>query len=103
MTVRQVKSDGEVGLTRAAVNAAVAEGRSWSQAAQSLGAPAGLVFMVGTGVPADGSGVPALEQRVGAGQLLSSPQELVNPHGHNPMRNESVEAWVRTRATRELG
>jgi hypothetical protein len=103
MTLRGEAPDGEIGVTRETVDAAVAEGRSWGQAAESLGVSAGLAFMVGTGVPADGSGVPALEERVGPGQLLSSPQELVNPRAHNPLRNELIEAWVRDRAARELG
>ena len=103
MTVRQAAPDGEIELTREAVSAAVADGRSWRQAAESLGVDPGLAFMVGTGFPADGSGVPELEVRTGAGQALSSPQELVNPRGHNPLRNELVEAWVRIRAAKELG
>jgi hypothetical protein len=59
--------------------------------------------MVATGVPADGSGVPELKDRLCGGPELSSPQVLVNPRQHNPLRNELVEAWVRGRAARELG
>ncbi len=93
---------GELVLTREQVQASVSSERSWEVTAQELGVRPGLAFMVGTGVPADGSGVPELEGRLGGGPGLSSPQVLVNPHGHNPLRNELVEAWVRGRAAREL-
>jgi hypothetical protein len=97
------RSEGELVLTREQVHAAVTDERSWDVAAQVLGVKPGLAFMVGTGIPADGSGVPDLAGRLSGGPALSSPQELVNPRGHNPLRNELVEAWVRGRATRDLG
>ena len=97
------ESDGELVLTREQVQALVSAERSWDVTAQVLGVKPGLAFMVGTGVPADGSGVPDLEGRLAGGPALSSPQSLVNPRGHNPLRNELVEAWIRGRATRELG
>jgi|SRR5579875_3167085 len=96
------RSDGELVLTREQVHQVVSSERSWDVTAQVLGVKPGLAFMVGTGVPADGSGVPDLEGRLSGGPALSSPQGLVNPRGHNPLRNELVEAWVRGRAAREL-
>jgi hypothetical protein len=95
-------SQAEVRVTRDQVLAAVRSEHSWEAAAQSLHVRPGLAFMVATGVPADGSGVPALERRTGPGPSPSSPQSLVNPRGHNPLRNEVVDAWVRARAQREL-
>ena len=89
-------------VTREQVHQALASERSWDVAAKSLGVKPGLAFMVGTGIPADGSGVPELSGRLSGGPVLSSPQQLVNPRGHNPLRNELVEAWVRGRAARDL-
>lgn len=94
---------GELTVTRAEVCASVARGLQWEDAARSLGLRPGAAFMIATGIPADGSGVPELADRVCGGEVLSSPQSLVNPRGHNPLRNELVEAWVRGRAARELG
>jgi hypothetical protein len=93
---------GELTLTREQVCAAIASEGSWQAAARALGMRPGLAFMVATGIPADGSGVPDLDGRGCGGEPLSSPQALVNPRAHNPMRNELVEKWVRGRAGREL-
>jgi hypothetical protein len=92
----------ELTITREQVRGAVQGERPWQDAARALGVSPGLAFMVATGVPADGSGVPELSDRVGDGPSLASPQSLVNPREHNPLRNELVEAWVRGRAAREL-
>lgn len=92
----------ELMITREQVCAAAKNERSWETVAQALGIRPGLAFMVATGVPADGSGVPDLGEVLCGGPNLSSPQSLVNPRGHNPLRNELVEAWVRGRAAREL-
>ena len=94
---------GELLLTRERVREAVRSEHSWEVAAQTLGVAPGVAFMVATGVPADGSGVTELRDRTGPGTSLSSPQLLVNPRVHNPLRNDLVEAWVRDRAARELG
>lgn len=97
-----ITSQAEVTVTREQVLAAVKSEHSWEVAAQTLGVKPGLAFMIATGVPADGSGVPELADRTGPGPALSSPQVLVNPRAHNPLRNDLVEAWVRGRAAREL-
>ncbi|HET9124580.1 MAG TPA: hypothetical protein VFN65_06830 [Solirubrobacteraceae bacterium] len=97
-----MRADGELRLTRVAVQAAVRDERTWEAAGVALDVRPGLAFMVATGVPADGGGVPDLSERTGAGPTLSSPQSLVNPREHNPLRNDIVEAWVRARAEREL-
>jgi hypothetical protein len=74
---------------------------SYEQAARSLGIPAGQAHLIATGVPADGSSPlePSHEGREG---LLTSPQHLVNPTQHNPLRKEHVLAWVREQAKRGL-
>jgi hypothetical protein len=75
--------------TRDQVAELLAAGHSYESASSLLGVPAGQVFMIATGSPADGSdGHPR--------------QELVNPASHNPTRSEDVMAWVRERAAREL-
>jgi hypothetical protein len=97
-----METGGELLITRDRVRAAVAVEHSWEVAAQTLGARPGLAFMVATGIPADGSGVPDLTGRTDPGPTPASPQSLVNPREHNPLRNERVEAWIRGRADREL-
>ena len=92
----------ELTVGRADVVSALTSGSDWRAAAAALAIEPGLAFMIATGVAADGSGVPELGDRVGSGPALSSPQSLVNPRGHNPLRNELVDAWVRGRAAREL-
>lgn len=95
-------SRDELTVTREQVSEAVKSEHSWEVAAQTLGVKPGLAFMIASGVPADGSGVPELADRLGGGPALSSPQMLVNPRAHNPLRNELMEAWVRERAGRDL-
>jgi hypothetical protein len=97
-----IESQSEITVTREQVLEAVKAERTWEVAAQTLGIKPGLAFMIATGVPADGSGVPELDERTGLGPSLSSPQALVNPRAHNPLRNDLVEAWVQGRATHEL-
>jgi hypothetical protein len=55
---------GEIKVTREAACAATAGPSSWQEASQVLESRPGLVFMVATGVPADGSGVPDLSERL---------------------------------------
>jgi transposase len=75
--------------TRAQVVELLEAGHSYESAATLLGVPAGQVYMIATGAPADGSdGRPR--------------QDLVNPPAHNPTRDERVLEWVRERASREL-
>lgn len=74
---------------------------SYPRAAQRLGIPPGQAHLIATGVPADGSPPldPSHEGREG---LLSSPQHLVNPAQHNPLRKDHVLRWVRDRAHQHL-
>jgi hypothetical protein len=75
--------------TRAQVKELLDAGLSYEAAATRLKVPAGQVFMIATGAPADASnGCPR--------------QDLVNPASHNPTRKDHVLAWVRERAAREL-
>ena len=63
-------------------------GHDYESAAQVLGIRPGLAYMIATGRPADDDGAPA--------------QDLFEPPAHNPTRNETVDAWVKARAAREL-
>jgi hypothetical protein len=84
------------------VEQVLAGARSWQTAAQELGIPAGLAFMIATGIPADASGVPDLPEPANAALRLSSPQWLVNPRTHNQLRHDRTDAWVARRAALEL-
>ncbi len=77
-------------------------GHSYETAARELGLPAGQVFMIATGLPADGSDTPTPEELKNRRLLPGSSQHLVNPPVFNPTRNEEVIEWVQARAAGEL-
>ncbi len=89
--------------TRAQVVALLDDGLSYEEAAWELRIPPGQAYMIATGVPADGSDTPHPDELDAAHLLPGSSQPLVNPPAHNPTRDETVAAWVRRRAARELG
>ena len=91
----------ELTVPREQVIAALEKGSDWTAAGQQLQISPGLAFMIATGIPADGSGVPEVPRVAGAPEL-ASPQSLVNARGHNPLSNDTVDAWVRRRAAKEL-
>lgn len=92
----------ELTVTREQIVAQLNGGKDFEAAAQALGISPGLAFMVATGIPADGSGVPELP-RVSAGlESPASPQQFVNRRGKNPLSNDRVDAWIQARAAREL-
>ena len=88
--------------TREQVVRLLDEGHSYETAARELDIPAGLAFMIVTGLPADGSGAPAPEELGTKRVLGGSSQHLVNPPPFNPTRSATVMAWVAERAAREL-
>jgi hypothetical protein len=88
--------------TRDQVTELLGAGESFEGAGRALGIPPGQAYMIATGRPADDGGGqsptgPAGTWRVGAGS-----QQLVNPPAVNPIRDETILAWVRERAAREL-
>jgi hypothetical protein len=93
---------GEITVSRSRVLALLDAGNGWEAIGRELQISPGLAFMIGTGIPADGSGVPELHDRPSPGEPPSSPQGLVNPREHCPTRNERIETWVAQRAAREL-
>jgi hypothetical protein len=87
--------------TRAQATALLEEGRSYEEAARLLGIPAGQVYLIVTGLPADGTPPTEAEERTRR-VLPGSSQHLVNPVPVNPTRSDTTMAWVRRRATRDL-
>ncbi|MGH2914633.1 MAG: hypothetical protein ACRDMX_06575 [Solirubrobacteraceae bacterium] len=86
--------------TREQVTGLLAQGHSCETAARKLGIPAGLAYMIATGIPADGSAV------VDRGSHTQSTppartQGLANPPAVNPTRDQQVIEWVRRRAADE--
>jgi hypothetical protein len=77
-------------------------GHSYEIAARELKIPAGLAYMIATGLPADGGDAAAPEDLTGKPLLEGSSQHLVNPPAHNPTRKEQVLEWARERAGRDL-
>jgi hypothetical protein len=75
--------------TRAQVKELLDSGYSYEMAARELGIRPGLAYMIATGRPVDDDEAPA--------------QDLLEPPAFNPTRNETVDAWVRDRARREMG
>ena len=88
--------------TRAQVLELLEDGHSYETAGRKLKIPAGLAFMIATGLPADGSDAPAPAETLDKRLMPSSTQHLVNPLAFNPTRNSAVVEWVRERAAREL-
>jgi hypothetical protein len=74
--------------TRAQVRRLLDGGHDYESVARELGIPAGLAYMIDTGRPVDDDAAPA--------------QDLFEPPAHNPTRNDTVLAWVKSRADREL-
>ncbi len=88
--------------TRAQVLALLDEGQSFEAAGQALGIAPGQAYMIATGLPADGSDTPHPEEVHARPVPPGSTQDLVNPKARNPTRDETVIAWVRARAARDL-
>lgn len=88
--------------TRAQVLELLDEGHTYETAGRALKISPGLAFMIATGLPADGGGVPAPEELAEKRVLGGSSQHLVNPPPLNPTRNADVIEWVKARAAREL-
>lgn len=85
--------------TREHVLRMLAGGRSHQDVGRELGLPAGQVYMIATGLPADGGEVPrAGEEPPG---YLRSPQHLVHPPAENPTAREVVHRWMARRAADE--
>jgi len=89
--------------SREQVLALLDEGHSYETAGRLLNIPPGQAYLIATGRPADGSDNPHPEEERGKPVLPGSTQHLVNPPAINPTRDPKIVAWVKDRATRELG
>jgi hypothetical protein len=69
-------------------------GGDYAAAGAALGIPPGRAHLIATGMPADNS--------EGRRSTMSSPQRLVNPAQHDPLRSEQIVNWIRERAARDL-
>jgi hypothetical protein len=76
----------------------VEQGRDYPEAAAVLGIPAGLAYLIATGIPADGSDTVTGAQRRRPGMLPAHTQRLVNPRQVNPTSRPEVREWMRQRA-----
>jgi hypothetical protein len=88
--------------TRPQVLELLDRGHTCETAGRALHVPAGLVFMIATGLPADGSDAPAPSELARTPVLSGSSQHLVNPPAFNPECKQRVLDWVKVRAAREL-
>jgi hypothetical protein len=88
--------------TRAQVRELLDSGHTYETVGRALHIPPGQAFMIATGLPADGSDVPHPDELDDKPVLPGSSQHLVNPPALNPKRDETVVAWARERAAREL-
>src|SRR5579875_3177114 len=86
--------------TRRQVLTLLQTGGDYGEIGDRLGIPAGQVYMIATGLPADGSDVPSDEELHARDWMLKDggSQALVNPPTDIPTRNERVERWVHARA-----
>jgi hypothetical protein len=82
--------------TREQVRRLLDGGLDYQAAGRKLGIPPGQVYLIATGVPADGSDTITEEEAKRPGFLPSS-QHLANPPHENPTTKDSVAAWLRTR------
>jgi hypothetical protein len=81
--------------TREQIRRLLDEGLSYEEAAGRLGIPAGLAYMIVTGMPADGGDSPPAGA-AGRG-LLPASQHLANPPHENPATSKLVRDWIAAR------
>lgn len=82
--------------TREQVRQLLNGGLDYQAAGRELGIPPGQVYLIATGVPADGSDTITEEEAKRPGFLPSS-QHLANPPHENPASKDSVAAWLKAR------
>lgn len=82
--------------TREQVRQLIDTGIGYESAGRRLALHPGLVYLIATGVPADGGDTLTAEERARPGMLASS-QQLINTPPENPTTNDEVERWMRER------
>jgi hypothetical protein len=77
------------------VRALLDAGLDHEEIGRRLGLPAGQVYLIGTGIPADGGhSADGTGARPGA---RPSSQDLANPPHENPTSKQVVHSWIRGR------
>lgn len=84
--------------TKDRVLALVERGMSYEQIGLAFDLPPGLLYLIATGLPADGSGGPSPEDLERPGVITGSTQQLVNPRVVAPDHRDAVRQWLRGRA-----
>ena len=85
--------------TRQQVLSVLDTGSDFREAADRLGIPSGQVYMIATGLPADGSDVLSEEELAGRERVMhGGSQALANPPTEVPTRDQRVERWIHERA-----
>jgi hypothetical protein len=88
--------------TREQVLELLDSGHAVESVGRKLGIPAGQVFMIANGVPADGSDSRYADAVAHGEGDTDSPQSFVNPPVGAPNPEGMIADWVRKRAAREL-
>jgi hypothetical protein len=88
--------------TRAQILELLDAGDSYQTVGRALRIPPGQAFMIATGLPADGSDALHSDELRDKPVLPASSQHLVNPAVLDSTRDETVIAWARARAARDL-
>ncbi|MEU5312696.1 hemerythrin domain-containing protein [Streptomyces sp. NPDC021562] len=84
--------------TRSQVLRMLASGLDYEEAGRRLGLPPGQVFMIATGLPADGGDSLAPSEQRRPGMPREATQHLANPPAENPTGKDSVRRWLKDRA-----
>ncbi|MBO0849762.1 MAG: hypothetical protein J2P20_09900 [Pseudonocardia sp.] len=82
--------------TKDQVNELVRQGLGYAEIGRRLNTPPGLAYLIGTGMPVDGSDTYTEAQRERTG-ALSSAQHLLGVTADNPSRKQVVLDWIRAR------
>lgn len=80
----------------------VEQGRGYEDIGVALGIPAGLAYLLATGLPADRSDSPTAADERRPGFEATSTQYLVNRAQYRPHHRERVLTWSRARATSDV-
>lgn len=83
--------------TREQVRVLVEQGLDYETIGARLGVPAGQAYLIGTGIPADGSETVTEQERQRPG-VLPTAQHLLGVQPKNPTTKQAVLDWVKARA-----
>ncbi|NKQ57799.1 hypothetical protein HFP15_33560 [Amycolatopsis sp. K13G38] len=79
--------------TKAQIQDLAARGMDYRDIGRRFGISAGLAYLIGTGLPADGGDTPSPEEREARG-LAPASQDLADPAHENPTSRGVVHAWI---------